>query len=430
LLFVLNNKHMYLKIVIVAFFIPIFCAANNPVPFSTRPVSNNIKTVEVYRSGDPLSYPVIDLNSNETIHISFDELAETDRVLRYHIIHCNSDHLPSGLSVSEYIDGFKTGFIDEYNYSFNTNIPYVHYQLEFPNNETRFRASGCYAVIITGDADDEPLMYAVFYVNENRVDVVPTISYVTETDIRDKNQQVNFAIHTRGFNIPDAHNDLKINIMQNNRTDNIKTGLQPTFLRPGIITYERNSHLIFRGGNEFRYFEGTSTRYNTHGIERIEYHNPYYHLVLYPDAMQSKLSYGYKRDVNGKFFIRRQESEVEFAATEADYVIVHFSIPADEPFFDGKVYLNGNFTYNRFDESCEMKYNFDEKAYYTNVRLKQGRYDYQYLFLRKGEKSAQYEPFENSFFETENDYRIFCYFRSFNDRYDRLIGFVTANSGK
>ena len=429
-MFVLNKAHMYLKSVFFSLFSLLIFNTNSQVPYSTRPVSNSIKTVEVYRSGDPLNYPVIALNSDETIRISFDELAETDRILRYHIIHCNSNHLASGLSVSEYLDGFKTGFIDNYNYSVNTNISYVNYQLELPNNQTRFRASGCYAVMVTGDADDIPLLYAVFYVTENAVDVVPNISYVTETDIRDKNQQINFEIRTRGFDIPDAHNDLKICILQNNRTDISKTGLQPTFIRPGIITYERNSNLIFPGGNEFRYFEGTTTRYNTHGIERIEYHNPYYHLVLFPDAMQSKLSYDYKRDVNGKFFVRRQESDLEFASTESDYVIVHFSIPAETPFFDGKVYLNGNFTYNRFDDAYEMKYNFDEKAYYTNLLLKQGRYDYQYLFLRKGATQASYEPFENSFFETENDYQIFCYFRSFNDRYDRLIGYTTATSAR
>ena len=115
--------------------------------------------------------------------------------------------------------------------------------------------------------------------------------------------------------------------------------------------------------------------------------------------------------------------------TEADYIFVHFTLPLAEPFFDGKIFLNGAFTYNQYNDYYQLKYDFDEKAYYTNILLKQGRYDYQYLFLPTNSAVAKYTPLENNFFETENDYRIYVYYRSFNDRYDRLLGYklVTVN---
>ncbi|MFB6320767.1 DUF5103 domain-containing protein [Saccharicrinis sp. FJH54] len=399
-------------------------------PYFTHITSPDFKTLQVYNSDNILSYPAIALNGGDQIIISFDELSDSEQSLKYHITHCNSDWLPSDLTDTEVITGFKTSFIDDYEYSINTNVPYVHYKLKIPNDYTSLKVSGNYVVTVTGSNSKEPVLTACFYVYENTVNIVPEVAFVTETDIRKENQQINFVVSHPELPIQDPATEMKIFIQQNDRRDNIKSGIQPTFIKPNQLVYEHNADLVFKGGNEFRYFEATSTRYNTHGIQSIQYYAPYYHMVLIPDEPQSKISYSYRHDVNGKFFVRRQEADQDNLALESDYVIVHFTIRRDDPYFNGKIFLNGDFTYGEFSDPYEMKYDFDEKAYNTNILLKQGRYDYQYLFLPTGEKIASYSPYENNFFETENDYRIYAYYRSFSDRYDRLVGYtlVTANA--
>jgi hypothetical protein len=399
-------------------------------PYFTHILAPEFKTLQVYNSDDIMSYPVIALSSDDKIIISFDELADSEQSLKYHIIHCNSDWLPSELSETEYLRGFKSSFIEDYDYSLNTNIPYVHYQLNIPNDFTSLKVSGNYVVTVTNDKNNDPLLIACFYVYENKVSIVPEIDFVTETDIRNENQQINFLINHPELAVQDPATELKVFIQQNDRRDNIKSGIQPTFIKSDQLVYEHNTDLIFKGGNEFRYFEATSTRYNTHGIESIRYFTPYYHMVLVPDDPQSKISYSYRHDVNGKFFVRKQEADQDNLTLASDYVIVHFTIRKDEPYFNGKIFLNGDFTYGEFSEPFQMTYDFDEKAYHTNILLKQGRYDYQYLFLPTGEHRASYSPYENNFFETENDYRIYSYYRSFSDRYDRLVGYslITANA--
>lgn len=420
-----------LKIKTLIFLFLLYCSVFvAQEPFFTHSQSEKIKTIQVFNSADILSYPVIRLGSNETITLRFDELADNERQLKYHIIHCNSQWQPSDLIAPEYINGFKTSYIDNYDFAFNTNIPYVNYTLTLPNELSSFKISGNYLIKVTSDTDDEALLYACFYVVEEKVVIKPDIVFVTEQGINDEDQQVNFEIMHPTLQLNDPNNDVKVTIQQNNRRDNMRSELKPTYIAPGKLTFIQNPNLVFKAGNEFRYFEATSTRYNTHGIESIRYFAPFYHMVLRPDEAQSKLNYNFRQDVNGKFFIRKQEADQDFLHLESDYIYVHFTIPAKDPFFDGRVFVNGDFTHNQYTGPYEMKYDFNEKAYNTNLLLKQGRYDYQYLFLPKNQNVARYTPFENNFFETENHYQIFCYFRSVNGKYDQLVGYRLAEANK
>ncbi|HNC30821.1 MAG TPA: DUF5103 domain-containing protein, partial [Cyclobacteriaceae bacterium] len=59
--------------------------------------------------------------------------------------------------------------------------------------------------------------------------------------------------------------------------------------------------------------------------------------------------------------------------------------------------------------------------YTATVLLRQGYYDYQYVV-----KSATvpYDYFEGNHFETENDYEILVYYRSFQPQADLLVGYI------
>jgi len=71
----------------------------------------------------------------------------------------------------------------------------------------------------------------------------------------------------------------------------------------------------------------------------------------------------------------------------------------------------------------------DEKGgYYMTALLKQGGYDYQYWLKKKNEPSATVMMTEGSYWETENVYTVYVYFRSASDRYDRLVGVVYSSS--
>ena len=75
-----------------------------------------------------------------------------------------------------------------------------------------------------------------------------------------------------------------------------------------------------------------------------------------------------------------------------------------------------------------MIYYEEEKAYKGKLYLKQGYYNYQYIFLKDNTKTADDVLLEGMHSETENDYTILIYHRQLADDYDRLIAVKTLNS--
>ena len=69
-----------------------------------------------------------------------------------------------------------------------------------------------------------------------------------------------------------------------------------------------------------------------------------------------------------------------------------------------------------------MKYNAETHAYECTQLLKQGAYNYQYLYVAPGTTAGSTAQAEGNFYETENEYLILVYHRAFGERYDRLIG--------
>ena len=107
--------------------------------------------------------------------------------------------------------------------------------------------------------------------------------------------------------------------------------------------------------------------------------------------------------------------------TEADYYIVHFTLQKGL-IPDGNVYLCSEIYNNVLDEKSRMGFNPETGQYEKAVLLKQGLYNYQYLFVPNGETTGRTAPIEGDFFQTENQYSIYVYYRPMGSRYDRLIG--------
>ena len=92
------------------------------------------------------------------------------------------------------------------------------------------------------------------------------------------------------------------------------------------------------------------------------------------------------------------------------------------------MYISGNLNNWAFDKNNLMTYNPVNKAYEASILLKQGWYNYEYVFLKDGETNGTASQFEGSHYETENDYLVLVYYRNPRDRYDRVIGTMKANT--
>jgi len=415
-------KTVYTYFLLLIFFTPL--AAQEK--FHTDINSNLIKTLQVKVADKMISEPVIELNGDAFIEINFDAMEHGYNRFAYSIIHCDADWKQSALSPIEYLNGFQELTIDDFANSINTTTQYTNYRLLLPNDDIQFKVSGNYAVNVYDEGQPDKILFtACFSVVENLVTISADISSNTMVDFNDRHQQVSFIINHKNVAITYPQSDLKIFVYQDNRRDNAVTNLTPTTILENQLTYEHNRDLVFKAGNEYRRMEFLSNRYNGMGVKDIQFHNPYYHIELLTDRSRADFSYQYDQDQNGRFFIRC--SSCSDPDTEADYYIVHFTF-VSQHFADGDVYLSGDLFNNRLDEKSKMGYNIENQQYEKAILLKQGSYNYQYLFVPNDTHKGETNLMEGDFYQTENEYTIMVYYRPMGERYDRLIGKTTVKN--
>lgn len=385
-----------------------------------------VKTLQVGVAGEPLSSPYITLNGDQVIEVSFDVLEEGYNRYAYSVIHCDADWKQSTLMPMDYMNGFQGLTIDEFAGGMGTTVAYTHYRLEIPNPDIQLKASGNYAVrVYRDDAPDQPVLTACFYVVEEReVPITANVTTNTLIDTNQSHQQVNFTINTSRFPIPQPQTDLKVYVYQNNRRDNAVSGIMPSNIGGTHIEYANIRELIFEAGNEYRRFEFLTPTFNGLGVENISFHNPYYHVTLYADLPRSRRTYQYDQDQNGRYLINCRGCN--FPETDADYSVVHFALDVP-PVLDGQIYIVGDLFNNVLDEKSRITYNPESNLYEKSVLLKQGHYNYEYLFVPKGQKKGMTSRFEGDYAPTENEYAIHVYYRPIGERYDRLIGVNRIN---
>ncbi|MDE6121833.1 MAG: DUF5103 domain-containing protein, partial [Duncaniella dubosii] len=107
--------------------------------------------------GDPLS----------RLTVSFDELGDERRFMRYELVHCDALWQPEGLVASEFLDGFNEGEVEDYEFSRATLVHYVHYSITIPNREIRITETGNYLLRVYDESNpDETLLQARFGVSD------------------------------------------------------------------------------------------------------------------------------------------------------------------------------------------------------------------------------------------------------------------------
>ncbi len=403
-------------------------AQNNNAPYFTQAFNDRYRTIQATVVGRELSPPIIELGSSDQINISFDEFSEEVNYYQYSLIHCNADWRPSVLSDLEYLNGFNTNSINNYDYSNATFAHYVHYDLTLPNEDVQFKVSGNYVLQVYPENEPDSIVLQVcFSVYEKRVIVAPSVTSRTDIDYNGQHQQLSVILSNEDYSIQNPYNEVKISILQNGQRDNEVMITRPMSANDNQITFAHDRNMIFEAGNEFRRFEMVSNRYAGLNIDKIYYFAPFYQVVLNTSYPRVHSEYSYDQTQFGRFVIR--QSDAENNDTEADYYVVHFTLET-EKMPGGRIYIDGEMTRHQRTPYTEMVYNQAEGRYEKTLLLKQGSYNFQYVFLPNGSHRATPGPIEGNFYETVNEYLIKAYYRPIGGRYDRIIGMGMCYSGR
>lgn len=381
---------------------------------------DNLKSIQVKVNGEWGKQPVMMLGGRNFVEISFDDLQHNYVRYTYSITHCNADWKQSDLLHSEYMTGFEDNRIEDYDQSLNTEMEYNHYSFTLPNEDVKLLVSGNYIVNIFEDGEDEPVARACFSILEPHVGIAMSVTNNTDIDTYQSHQQLSFSINYNGFPVRNAIDELIPVVRQNNRWDNAVFNLKPKFMRVNEMIYEHERNLIFEAGNEYRRFEILDRHVPTMRVDNMRYDGDYYHANLMVD--EQRTAYLYDKDQDGRYYVRNGNNIDN--DTESDYYFTHFRLEMPQ-IPGGDLYINGDLTNNRFAPEYKMEYDLMEHAYQIVLPLKQGSYNYQYLFVHDGEEVGHTPQSEGSFHQTENEYSVYVYNRPFGSRYDKLVGFRT-----
>lgn len=398
--------------------------------YQTRAYTPAIRTIQLLNNTDSaLLMPIIPLGSSQRLTLRFDELVNDAKSYSYTFIHCSSDWQPTDLWPTEYLEGYTEATLADFDYSFNTTTPYVHYWVSFPNRDIRFTKSGNYIIKVYPDDDpDRPVVTARFMVAEQRVAIDARVTRATVVKHMFTHQEVRFTLRHPAFQLVDAARNVKVVISQNGRWDNALRNLKPRGITTGALDYNYDDgRNLFFAGNEYRAFEMKNLSINGYRVHHMEYPNDLPNIWLWEDKPRLFSEYLYDADINGRYFIKT-DLETSSSMTEADYVTTHFFFPYKAPMPDGTFYIQGALSGDEFTNRYKMQYDFERHGYHAELLLKQGYYNYQYLFVQNGQHTGDPTYVEGSFADAENDYFILVYYRAPGDLYDRLVGTEMVNS--
>ena len=378
-----------------------------------------IKTLQVVVNQDWLSPPVMKLNSNDVLNISFDEMSHDYHRFVYKIEHCEADWSVSDeLFESDYIEGFNDNPIEDYQNSINTTVLYTHYKLQIPNEECRLKMSGNYRLTIYDeDNDDQIVLTAEFMVVEPVMSVGLAVTSNTDIDLNDSHQQLSMTLNYGPINITNREEQISTIVIQNNSHESSRINVKPNIVNNKGMRWEHNRELIFNAGNEYRKFEVLALSHPTMGIERISWDGHNYN--AYPFVAEPRKNYLYDEDANGAFYIRNSDN-IDNNYT-CDYVYVHYKLKSPE--LSGlTLAVDGNWATYDDHNIYRMEYDKTDATYNAVILQKQGYYSYRFVAI-DANGNMTLAPTEGSFYQTENRYQAYIYYKGTGERTWRLVGY-------
>ena len=376
-------------------------------------ISNpQVKSLQVVVNGNWLAPAVMRLGSADVLSVSFDELSHDYHRYVYRLEHCEADWSPSeGVFESDWLSGFNDNTIDDYEHSTNTIIAYTHYQLHIPNDRCQLKLSGNYRLhVLDEDEDNREVLVAEFMVTEQTMKLNMSASANTDIDTRQSYQQVAMSLNYGSLQVTNPDEQIFAVVMQNNQEYNVRSNVKANITTLNGMEWSHCHELIFGAGNEYRKFEVLDVSHPTMGIDKITWDGDNYQ--VYPFLDEPRSNYLYDEDANGSFCIRNSDNREN--DTQSEYVWVNYRLHtlASTP-----VYISGRWTSENPD-TYMMSYDAASGLYTASILQKQGYYSYQYLC-----GTGELLPSEGSYYQTENRYQGFIYYKGTSDRTWRLSAF-------
>lgn len=385
--------------------------------FTISIFGQDIRSIQLFNPKTNDETPVIGFN--DQLILRFDDLSNSSTVYRYTIQHFDRNWQDDGLFFTEIANGSLNGLLDQFQYSFNTLQPYTNYTLTFPNDKIQPKISGNFELIVYKDSPSKPLFTKRFSIVEDGANVGLNISRTSDAKNPTINQRVEAQVVGNNSALLQNVNSTTLTVVQNNNWNVAVYDQKPSSTLGNKLLFQQ-LNLSFPGNNEFYYFDTKNMNQPFDMVAGAETIAGINYSYLFP-VWAFPLNYQFQPDVNGAFYFRRNDLGIERNADkEADYSWVSFSLESEKT--DKEIYVLGGF--NDFKASKENLMIYDDKSqrFIAKIYLKQGFYNY-ILATKNLDGSLNFGEINGNFWQTENLYQAYLYYKPFGRNYDGLLGY-------
>ena len=364
----------------------VFANLNLYASFQNRIFSPLIKSVNLLSYNSKYNLPIISLNTNEKLNLSFDYLSEDAKDFAYTFVKCNSSWEKSeNIFFHDFAEGMEEKFITDFDFSENTTTNFIHYNLDFPSSESKFLMSGNYVLIVRETETSKVLITQKFYVVENKTIITQQPKESKDYDLKATHHLINFVVNHSLVPSDNPKRDFKAVIIQNGRYDNAKFDLEPSFVENNQLIFNNEKENLFEAGNEYRILDFRDLKQLSHSVEEIFFQDSIYHVIPKTDYKRTFLNYKNTTDHNGKYFINNIPGRGNPHLT-SDYAFVHFRFARKIPLDSSNIFILGEINGGETNEKFKMIYKDSLEHYEAHILLKQGVYNYAYSSKKKTEK--------------------------------------------
>ncbi|MBX2953101.1 MAG: DUF5103 domain-containing protein [Leadbetterella sp.] len=389
-------------------------------PYEELTGSESLKTVTLYafaRGDRPetryLNPPVADLqNAGQQIVLEFDDLRARFSQYKVRIMHCEADWTRSRLLDMEYLTAINEFFLNDFQVSQNTKIPYYHYRFVVPKPTI----SGNFVLQLF--ENDELVVQRKFWIYENLVNIIATAQPARDPEFWKTHQQLDLRLDLGNYRIGIPRRELKVFLRFNqnlwkevNNTDLVNSGSNAFTLQ------QFNNDYLFPAGNEFRYLDISSNFSRGQNVKEVIRGKPD-EVFTTPQRSRSGTNFVDAYDSDGGFVISNRDGGD--ADIGSDYMNVFFRlVPGTYP--DGTEPV----LYGKLTDWHYLPMEFDPESGFLQhtLLLKNGVYDFAFGLRNTATGETDRSYFEGDFQQAGNTYEVFVYHAVPGKRHISLIGY-------
>lgn len=351
--------------------------------------------------------PIIELGSEETLELSFDDLTTEIRQFRISLTHHNPDWTPSGLLKFDFLSQNVEDYINDGSPSQNLRPAYVHYSYTFPNDRFDVKRSGFYLLHVGDAFSGEELFSLPFFVHENRGE-----SRISYERFLSGSSNPRFLIQPfLSYSYPDTvlvpQADLAFQMVQNQFWGRTKRKFVWDQSRDGVVRIYPDRKTAFPAG-----FDLIGLDLNS--ISILNKDLSYVNLDQFPWKAQVQFDLLAQRDPNRSEPVAGMLAEPQSSTTRR-YVEVEFRARSRGLISPSeRAFLIGSFANWNVFTDLELKYDPEDDLWKTTTLLKEGRYVYKYVKL--GLEGYDILAFDDAFNTEETSFFFFHLFE--DDRFN------------